>query len=121
MTLTYFVVHHELSGEATAQLCEFLNHLAFSFECQHLDQTRRYYEELRDIERSCHNAQLDLFAGDDAQFSIPCRPHAHPPPPHPFVDDGRGGPIFTTTTVTSVITAAPAHIRVRLSDNDGAM
>ena len=38
------------------------------FECQHLDQIRRYYEELRQCERSCHDAQLDLFAGDDAQF-----------------------------------------------------
>ena len=93
MNLTYFVVHHELSDEA-AQLCELLNDLAFAFECQHLAQTRRYYEALRDIERSCHNGPLDLFAGDDAQFSIPCRPHAHPPPPHPFVDDGRGGPTY---------------------------
>ena len=29
--------------------------------------------------------------------------------------------IFTTTTVTSAITAAPAHSHVRLSDDDGAM
>ena len=68
VNLTYFVVHHELSDEAAAQLCELLNDLAFAFECQPLAQTRRYYEALRDSERSCHNAQLDLFAGDDAQF-----------------------------------------------------
>ena len=59
---------HELSDETAAQLCEFLNDLAFSFECQHLDQIRRYYEELRECERSCHDGQLDLFAGVDAQF-----------------------------------------------------
>ena len=93
MNLTYFVVHHELSDEAAAQLCELLNDLAFAFERQYLAQTRRYYEALRDSERSCHNGQLDLFAGDDTQFRILCRPHA-PPPPRPFVDDGRGGPIY---------------------------
>ena len=38
------------------------------FECQHLAQICRYYEELRDIERSCHNGQPDLFASDHAQF-----------------------------------------------------
>ena len=68
VNLTYFVVHHELSDEAAAQLSELLNDLAFAFECQHLAQIRRYYEALRDIERSCHNGQLDLFAGHDAQF-----------------------------------------------------
>ena len=68
MNLTYFVVHHELSDEAAAQLCEPLNDLAFAFECQHLAQNRPYYEALRDSERSCHNGPLDLFAGDDAQF-----------------------------------------------------
>lgn len=68
MTLAPLLSPHTLSDEAAAQLCEFLNDLAFSFECQHLDQIRRYYEELRDIERSCHDRQLDLFAGDDAPF-----------------------------------------------------
>ena len=68
MNLTYFVVHHELSDEAAAPLCELLNDLAFAFECQHLDQIHPYYEALRDSERSCHNGPLDLFAGDDAQF-----------------------------------------------------
>ena len=68
MTLAPLLSPHELSDEAAAQLCEFLNDLAFSFECQHLDQTRRYYEELRDIERSCHSGQLDLFARDNAEF-----------------------------------------------------
>ena len=68
MNLAPFLVPHTLSDEAAAQLCEFLNDLAFSFECQHLAQVRRYYEELRDIERSCHNGQLDLFAGDHAEF-----------------------------------------------------
>ena len=68
MNLSYLLVPHELSDEAAAQLCEFLNDLAFSFECQHLVQIRRYYEELRESERSCHDGQLDLFAGDDAQF-----------------------------------------------------
>ena len=68
MNLAPLLSPHELSDEAAAQLCEFLNDLAFAFECQHLAQIRRYYEDLRDIERSCHDAQLDLFAGDDAQF-----------------------------------------------------
>ena len=68
MNLAPLLVPHALSDEAAAQLCVCLNDLAFSFECQHLDQTRRDYEELRQCERSCHDAQLDLFAGDDAQF-----------------------------------------------------
>ena len=67
MIVLHFVPD-ELSDEAAAQLCEFLNDLAFSFECQHLAQTRRYYEALRNSERSCHYGQLDLFAGDDAEF-----------------------------------------------------
>ena len=116
-------MHHELSDEAAAQLCELLNDLAFAFERQYLAQTRRYYEALRDSERSCHNAQLDLFAGDDAQFSIPCRPHAHPPP-HRTRSSTTGGeaqPICTTTTVFSARTAVPAHVRARLADDDGAL
>ena len=68
MNLAPLLVPHTLSDEAAAQLCEFLNHLAFSFECQHLAQTRRYYQELRESERSCHYGHLDLFAGDDAEF-----------------------------------------------------
>ena len=120
MTLAPLLSPHELSDEPAAQLCEFLNDLAFSFECQHLDQTRRYYEELRDSERSCHNGPLDLFAGDDAEFSIPPAP-ARTPPTAPVRRRRARCPIFTTTTTTSVTTAAPAHIRVRLSDNDGAM
>ena len=68
MTLAPLLSPHELSDEPAAQLWEFLNDLAFAFECQHLDQTRRYDEELRDIERSCHSGQLDLFAGDNAEF-----------------------------------------------------
>ena len=68
MNLAPLLVPHALSDEAAAQLCEFLNDLAFSFECQHLAQTRRYYEELRDTERSCHNGQLDLFGYDDVEF-----------------------------------------------------
>ena len=68
MTRAPLLSPHALSDETAAQLCELLNDLAFSFECQHLAQTRRYYEELRDIERSCHSRQLDLFAGHDAEF-----------------------------------------------------
>ena len=68
MNLSYLLVLHEISDEAAAQLCELLNDLVFSFEWQHLAQIRRYYKELRDIERSCHDRQLDLFAGDDAEF-----------------------------------------------------
>ena len=68
MSLAPLLSPHELSDEAAAELCEFLNDLAFSFECQLLDQTRRYYEALRQSERPCHDAQLDLFAGDDAQL-----------------------------------------------------
>ena len=68
MNLTYLVVHHEISDETAAHLSELLNALAFAFECQHLAQIGRYYEALRDIERSRHNGQLDLFAGDDSEF-----------------------------------------------------
>jgi len=63
VNLAPLLVPHALSDEAAAQLYEFLNDLAFSFECQHLDQIRRYYQELRESERSCHDRQLDLFAG----------------------------------------------------------
>ena len=68
MNLAPLLVPHALSDDAAAQLSELLNDLAFSFECQHLVQIRRSYEELRQCERSCHDPQLDLFAGDDAQF-----------------------------------------------------
>ena len=74
-------------------------------------------EEPRDIERSCHNGQLDLFAGALAQLRIPYH-HRGAHPAAPVRRQRAQRPIFTTTTV---ITAAPAHIRVQLSDDDGAM
>lgn len=68
MNLAPLLSTHALSDEAAAQLCEFLNDLAFSFECQHLAQLRRYYQERRESERPCHHRQLELFADDDAAF-----------------------------------------------------
>ena len=71
MNLSSLIVPHELSDEAVAHLCEILNDLAVVFDSQYFAQIRRYYDELserRDIERSCHDGQLDLFDGDDVAF-----------------------------------------------------
>ena len=70
MNLSYLVVHHEISDEAAAQLSELLNDLAFAFafDGQYFAQIRRYYDERRDCERSCHDRQLDLFDADDVTF-----------------------------------------------------
>ena len=68
MNLSYLVVHHQISDEAAAQLSELLNDLAFAFDGQYFAQIRRYYDERREIERSCHDRQLDLFDGDDVTF-----------------------------------------------------
>ena len=71
MTLSCLFVPHELSDEAAAYLSELLNDLAVAFDGQHFAQIGRYYDELSqppDIERSCHDGQLDLFEGDDVPF-----------------------------------------------------
>ena len=71
MNRSYLVVPHELSDEAAALVSETLNDLAVVFDGQYFAQIRRYYDELgecRDIERSCHDGQLDLFEDDDAAF-----------------------------------------------------
>ena len=71
MNLSYLVVSHELSDEAAAHLSEILNELPVVFDAQYFAQIRRYYDalsECRDIERSCHHGQLDLFDGDDVAF-----------------------------------------------------
>ena len=71
MNLSYLLVPHELSDEAAAHLCEILNDLAVVFDGQYFAQIRRYYDalnECRDIDRSCHDGQLDLFDGDDVAF-----------------------------------------------------
>ena len=59
---------HELSDEAAAYVSELLNDLAVAFDGQYFAQVRRYYDERRDIERFCHDGQLDLFDYDDVEF-----------------------------------------------------
>ena len=70
MNLSYLVVHHKISDEAAAHLSELLNDLAFAFDGQYFARIRRYYDERRDIERFCHDRQLELFdgVGDDVEF-----------------------------------------------------
>ena len=68
MNLPGLLVPHELSDEAAAQLSEFLNDLAFAFDAQYFAQIRRYYDERRATERSCHDGQLELFDHHDAEF-----------------------------------------------------
>ena len=68
MNLPYLLVPYELSDEAAAQLSELLNDLAVAFDGQYFAQIRRYYDERRDIEPSCHHGQLDLFDYDDVEF-----------------------------------------------------
>ena len=66
--LPYLLVPHELSDEAAAHVSELLNDLAVAFDGQYFAQVRRYYDERRDIERFCHDGQLDLFDYDDVEF-----------------------------------------------------
>ena len=66
--LPYLLVPYELNDEAAAQLSEFLNDLAVAFDERYFAQTRRHCDERRDIERSCHDGQLDLFDHDDVEF-----------------------------------------------------
>ena len=71
MNLPYLVVPHEISDEAAVHVCGLLNDLAVAFDSQYFAQICRYYAELnepRDIERSCHDGQLDLFEGNDVPF-----------------------------------------------------
>ena len=58
----------ELSDEAAAHVLEYLYALASAFENQYFDQVCRYYDERREIEPSCHHAQLDLFERADMPF-----------------------------------------------------
>ena len=67
MIVLHFVPD-ELSDEAAAHLLEYLYGLAGAFESQYFAQICRYYDERRDIERSCHHGQLDLFVNDDVTF-----------------------------------------------------
>ena len=67
MNRSCLVVHHHISDEATAHLCELLNDLAFAFDGQSFAQVRRSYDERRDCERSCHHAPLDRL-DDDVTF-----------------------------------------------------
>ena len=66
--LPYLLVPYEPSDEAAAYVSEFLNDLAVAFDGQYFTQIRRYYDECRDIDRSCHDGQLDLFDYDDVEF-----------------------------------------------------
>ena len=68
MNLAYFVVPHEISDEAAAQLSELLNDLAVAFDGQYFAQLTRYYVERRENERPCHHRQLELFVDDDVTF-----------------------------------------------------
>lgn len=58
----------ELTDEAAAHLLEYLYRLARAFENQYFAQICRYYDERRDIERSCHDGQLELFVNDGVMF-----------------------------------------------------
>ena len=66
--LPYLLVPHELSDEPAAYVSELLNDLAVAFDGQYFAQVRRYNDERRDIERFCHDGQLDLFDYDDVEF-----------------------------------------------------
>ena len=68
MNRPYLVVHHEITDQAAAQLSKLLNDLAFTFDGQYFAQIRRYYDERRKSECSCHDRQLDLFDHDDVEF-----------------------------------------------------
>ena len=71
MTLPYLFVPHQLNDEAAAYVSQLLNDLAVAFHGQYFAQIARYYQELSqrpDIERSCHDGQLDLFEGDNVPF-----------------------------------------------------
>jgi len=60
-----------LSDEAAAQTLKLLHHLTDAFACQYFAQVRRYYDALShhpDIERTCHDGQLDLFVDADVPF-----------------------------------------------------
>ena len=79
MNLSYLIVPHELSDGAAALVSEILNDLAVVFDSQYFAQIRRYYDDLserRDIERSCHDGQLDLF---DGRRRGVLNPLPHPP------------------------------------------
>ena len=67
MIVLHFVPE-ELSDEAAAHLLEYLYGLAEAFENQYFAQVCRYYDERRDIERACHDGQLELFVNDDVTF-----------------------------------------------------
>ena len=69
--LPYLLVPHELSDEAAAYVSELLNDLAVAFDGQYFAQVRRYYDERRDIERSCQDGQLDLFDYDTSSSESP--------------------------------------------------
>ena len=67
MIVLHFVPD-ELSDEAAAHLLEYFYSLAGAFENQHFAQICRYYDERRESERACHDAQLELFDADDVTF-----------------------------------------------------
>ena len=75
MNRSCLVVHHPISDQAPAPLCELLDDLAFAFDGQSFAQVRRSYHERRDRERSCHHAPLDRLDDDDVTFSITRRTH----------------------------------------------
>ena len=71
MTVPDLFVPHELNDEAAAYVSQLLNDLAVAFDGQYFAQICRHYAELNqrpDIERSCHDGQLDLFEGHDVPF-----------------------------------------------------
>ena len=67
MIVLHFVPD-ELTDEAAAHLLEYLYGLASAFETQYFAQICRYYDERREIERACHDGQLELFINDDVTF-----------------------------------------------------
>ena len=60
-----------LSDEAAAHTLKLLHDLTDAFACQYFPQVRRYYDALShrpDLERTCHDGQLDLFEDADVPF-----------------------------------------------------
>ena len=66
--LSRLVVHHEIIGEAAAHLSELLNDLAFDFDGRYFAPISGCCDEHREIERSCHDRQLDLFDADNETY-----------------------------------------------------
>ncbi len=70
MNRSCLFVHHDISDQAPAPLCELLNDLPFAFDGQYFAQVRRSYHERRDSGRSCQDRPLDRFDAADVTCAI---------------------------------------------------